>query len=101
MEKFKPRFATVGQMKNHSTSQKFRLKSKPSDFEPHFFPVILFAVSQGLYCRDCTRRSVHKLSTYDLNLLCKKDKMGMKVILPGTCCSLKSKMVKHKRVYYI
>lgn len=69
MEKIKPRFATVGQMKNHSTLQKFRLKSKPSDFEPHFFSIILSAVSQGLYYRDCTRRSVHKLSTYNFKLL--------------------------------
>lgn len=69
MEKIKPRFATAGQMKNHSTLQKFRLKSKPSDFEPHFFPITLFAVSHGLYCRDCTKRYVHELSTYNLNLL--------------------------------
>lgn len=69
MEKIKPRLATIDQMKNHSTLQKFRLKTKPSDFELHFFSIILLAVSQGLYCRDCTRRSVHKLSTYNLNAL--------------------------------
>jgi len=54
-DQIKPQYATIGLTNNHSALQNFRLKSKLSDFEQSFFQIIFFAVSHGLYCKDCRK----------------------------------------------